>query len=124
MLLERILGEVLNLRISNLFPCTLGKMPETQLTREASWDFAFFFSEVQSKSIFEKDRRDLLAIPEAIASYFYEAVNKVYPKVSQFLLDTVQSPSVVAARYGKLLCTNTPIAMREKGEGGVGGRID
>ncbi|NXY57691.1 APOV1 protein, partial [Callaeas wilsoni] len=54
--------------------------------------------EVQSKSIFEKDRRDLLAIPEAIASYFYEAVNKVSPKVSQFLLDTVQSPSVIAAR--------------------------
>ncbi|NXA72532.1 APOV1 protein, partial [Thryothorus ludovicianus] len=54
--------------------------------------------EVQSKSIFEKDRHDLLAIPEAIASYFYEAVNKVYPKVSQFLLDTVQSPTVTAAR--------------------------
>ncbi|KAM4790308.1 apovitellenin-1-like [Cyanocitta cristata] len=54
--------------------------------------------EVQSKSIFEKDRRDLLAIPETIASYFYEAVNKVSPKISQFLLDTVQSPSVVAAR--------------------------
>ncbi|NXE91007.1 APOV1 protein, partial [Menura novaehollandiae] len=54
--------------------------------------------EVQSKSIFEKDRRDLLAIPEVIASYFYEAVNKVSPKVGQFLLDTVQSPSVVAAR--------------------------
>ncbi|NWV31436.1 APOV1 protein, partial [Grantiella picta] len=54
--------------------------------------------EVQSKSIFEKDRRDLLAIPEAIASYVSEAVNKVSPKVSQFLLDTVQSPTVVAAR--------------------------
>uniref|UniRef100_A0A803W8F2 Apovitellenin-1 n=1 Tax=Ficedula albicollis TaxID=59894 RepID=A0A803W8F2_FICAL len=58
--------------------------------------------EVQSKSIFEKDRRDLLAIPEAIASYCYEAFNKVSPKVSQFLLDTVQSPTVTAARYGKL----------------------
>uniref|UniRef100_A0A8C3TWM8 Apovitellenin-1 n=1 Tax=Catharus ustulatus TaxID=91951 RepID=A0A8C3TWM8_CATUS len=55
--------------------------------------------EVQSKSIFEKDRRELLAIPEAIASYFYEAFNKVSPKVSQFLLDTVQSPTVIAARY-------------------------
>ncbi|XP_018764633.1 apovitellenin-1-like isoform X1 [Serinus canaria] len=54
--------------------------------------------EVQSKSIFEKDRRELLAIPETIASYFYEAVNKVSPKVSQFLLDTVQSPTVIAAR--------------------------
>ncbi|NWI37536.1 APOV1 protein, partial [Picathartes gymnocephalus] len=54
--------------------------------------------EVQSKSIFEKDRRELLAIPEAIVSYIYEAVNKVSPKISQFLLDTVQSPTVVAAR--------------------------
>ncbi|NXL15298.1 APOV1 protein, partial [Setophaga kirtlandii] len=54
--------------------------------------------EAQSKSIFEKDRRELLAIPETIASYFYEAVNKVSPKVSQFLLDTVQSPTVIAAR--------------------------
>ncbi|NXT60789.1 APOV1 protein, partial [Chaetops frenatus] len=55
--------------------------------------------EVQSKSLFEKEtRRDLLAIPEAIASYIYEAVNKVSTKVSQFFLDTVQSPTVVAAR--------------------------
>ncbi|XP_057220105.1 apovitellenin-1-like [Malurus melanocephalus] len=54
--------------------------------------------EVQSKSLFEKDRRDLLAIPETIASYIYETVNKVSPKVGQFLLDTVQSPSVTAAR--------------------------
>ncbi|NWI79945.1 APOV1 protein, partial [Dryoscopus gambensis] len=56
------------------------------------------FPEVQSKSLFEKDRRDLLAIPEAIVSYCYETVSKVSSKVSQFLLDTVQSPSVVAAR--------------------------
>ncbi|NXI07038.1 APOV1 protein, partial [Irena cyanogastra] len=54
--------------------------------------------EVQSKSIYDKHPRDLLAIPEAIASYFYEAVNKVSPKVSQFFLDTVQSPTVIAAR--------------------------
>uniref|UniRef100_A0A8C5TCV4 Apovitellenin-1 n=1 Tax=Malurus cyaneus samueli TaxID=2593467 RepID=A0A8C5TCV4_9PASS len=73
--------------------------------------------EVQSKSLFEKDRRDLLAIPETIASYIYETVNKVSPKVSQFLLDTVQSPSVIAARYGKLLCTNTqPCGIREREE--------
>ncbi|KAI1242271.1 hypothetical protein IHE44_0005790 [Lamprotornis superbus] len=54
--------------------------------------------EVQSKSMFEKDHRDLLAIPETIASYFYEAVNKVPPKISQFFLDTIQSPTVIAAR--------------------------
>ncbi|XP_063275973.1 apovitellenin-1-like [Prinia subflava] len=56
------------------------------------------FPEVQSKSLFDKDRRDWLAIPEKITSYFYEAVNKVYPKVSQFFWDTVQSPTVTAAR--------------------------
>lgn len=64
-------------------------------------EFFLFFSEVQSKSLFEKDRRDWLAIPEAIVSYFYEAVNKVSPKVSQFVSDTVQSPTFIAARYGK-----------------------
>ncbi|NXI22773.1 APOV1 protein, partial [Sterrhoptilus dennistouni] len=54
--------------------------------------------EVQSKSFFDRERRDLLAIPEAIVSYVQEAVNKVYPKISQFYLDTVQSPTVIAAR--------------------------
>ncbi|NXU05279.1 APOV1 protein, partial [Buphagus erythrorhynchus] len=54
--------------------------------------------EVQSKSLFDKDCRDLLAIPETIASYFYETVNKVSLKVSQFYLDTIQSPTVIAAR--------------------------
>ncbi|NWQ99785.1 APOV1 protein, partial [Paradoxornis webbianus] len=53
--------------------------------------------EVQSKSLFDKGR-DWLAIPETIASYVNEAVNKVSPKVSQFFLDTVQSPTVIAAR--------------------------
>uniref|UniRef100_A0A8C3QHF0 Apovitellenin-1 n=1 Tax=Cyanoderma ruficeps TaxID=181631 RepID=A0A8C3QHF0_9PASS len=61
--------------------------------------------EVQSNALLQKDRREWLAIPEAIASYFYEAVNKVSTKVSQFYLDTVQSPTVIAARYGKLLST-------------------
>ncbi|NWU36543.1 APOV1 protein, partial [Hylia prasina] len=54
--------------------------------------------EVQSKAIFERNYCDWLAIPEAVVSYFYEAVNKVSPKVSQFWLDTVQSPTVTAAR--------------------------
>ncbi|NXY32303.1 APOV1 protein, partial [Pomatorhinus ruficollis] len=54
--------------------------------------------EVQSNALLQKDRREWLATPEAIVSYFYEAVNKVYPKVSQFFLDTVQSPTVIAAR--------------------------
>lgn len=118
---EQILGEVLNFRISNLFRCTWVKIPMGFL---ASWGFAFFFSEVQSKSLPDGERREWLAIPETIVSYVSEAVNKVTPKVSQFVLDAVQSPTVTAARYGKLLCTNTPMGKSEKGEGGVGERID
>ncbi|NXX37079.1 APOV1 protein, partial [Nicator chloris] len=53
--------------------------------------------EVQSKSIIE-NRCDFLAVPETIAFYFYEAVDKVPPKVRQFFLDTIQSPTVTAAR--------------------------
>lgn len=101
-------------------PLHLGEDTRDTSDMRSLMGFCLFFSEVQSKSIFEKDRRELLAIPEAIASYFYEAFNKVSPKISQFLLDTVQSPTVIAARYGKLLCTNTPISMCEKEEGGVG----
>ncbi|NXP26117.1 APOV1 protein, partial [Scytalopus superciliaris] len=54
--------------------------------------------EVHSKSIFEKDRRDWLIIPDAVASYVYEAVSKVSPKAGQFLADAVQTPAVVATR--------------------------
>ncbi|NXM61742.1 APOV1 protein, partial [Illadopsis cleaveri] len=54
--------------------------------------------EVQSKSLEQDVRGDLLAIPQAIASYLSETVNKVSLKVRQFYLDTVQSPTVTAAR--------------------------
>ncbi|KFV43063.1 Apovitellenin-1 [Tyto alba] len=54
--------------------------------------------EVHSKSIFEKDRRDWLVVPDAIAAYIYETVNKVSPKVGQFLVDAAQTPAVVATR--------------------------
>ncbi|NWS76281.1 APOV1 protein, partial [Crotophaga sulcirostris] len=54
--------------------------------------------EVQSKSVFEKDRRDWLVIPDAIASYIYDAVNKMSPKVAQFLVDVAQTPAVVGTR--------------------------
>ncbi|NXP56743.1 APOV1 protein, partial [Heliornis fulica] len=54
--------------------------------------------EVQSKSIFEKDRRDWLVIPDAIAAYIYESVNKISPKVGQFLADAAQTPAVVVTR--------------------------
>ena len=91
------------------------------MTGEASWFFASSFSEVHSKSIFEKDRRDWLVIPDAIAAYIYETVNKMSPKVGQFLVDAAQTPVVVVTRYGKILCMNV---MDEKGEGGVGERTD
>ncbi|NXA12423.1 APOV1 protein, partial [Sapayoa aenigma] len=54
--------------------------------------------EVHSKSIFEKDRRDWLVIPDAFASYIYEAVNKVSPKAGQFLVDAAQIPVIVSTR--------------------------
>ncbi|KFM01984.1 Apovitellenin-1 [Aptenodytes forsteri] len=54
--------------------------------------------EVHSKSIFEKDRRDWLVIPDAIAAYVYETVNKMSPKVGQFLVDAAQIPVVVVTR--------------------------
>ncbi|KFP07672.1 apovitellenin-1 [Calypte anna] len=56
------------------------------------------FPEVHSKSVFEKDRRDWLVIPDAIAFYIYEAVNKMSPKVGQFLADAAQTPVVVGSR--------------------------
>ncbi|GAB0177666.1 immunoglobulin-like domain-containing receptor 1 [Grus japonensis] len=55
-------------------------------------------SEVHSKSIFERDRRDWLVIPDAIAAYIYETVNKMSPKVGQFLVDAAQTPVVVVTR--------------------------
>ncbi|NXN98062.1 APOV1 protein, partial [Rhinopomastus cyanomelas] len=54
--------------------------------------------EVQSKSVFERDRRDWLVIPDKIAAYIYEAVNKVSPKAGQFLVDASQTQVVVVTR--------------------------
>ncbi|XP_069723954.1 apovitellenin-1 [Phaenicophaeus curvirostris] len=54
--------------------------------------------EVQSKYVSEKDRRDWLVVPDAIAAYIYEAVNKVSPKVGQYLADAAQTPVVVGTR--------------------------
>ncbi|KFP78122.1 PREDICTED: apovitellenin-1-like [Apaloderma vittatum] len=54
--------------------------------------------EVQSRSVFERDRRDWLVIPDKVASYIYETVNKVSPKVGQFLADAAQTPAIVASR--------------------------
>ncbi|NXX97189.1 APOV1 protein, partial [Centropus bengalensis] len=54
--------------------------------------------EVHSKSVFERERRDWLVVPDAIASYVYEAVNKVSPRVGQFLADVAQTSVVVGTR--------------------------
>lgn len=113
MLLEQILGEALNLRTSSGVPLRPGEDSTDQVPGEASWFVASSFSEVHSKSIFEKDRRDWLVIPDAIAAYIYESVNKISPKVGQFLMDAAQAPVVTSTRYGKILCGNTAIAMAE-----------
>ncbi|KFZ50907.1 Apovitellenin-1 [Antrostomus carolinensis] len=54
--------------------------------------------EVHSKSVFERDRRDWLVFPDAAAIYIYETVNKLSPKVGQFLLDASQTQVVVVTR--------------------------
>ncbi|NXJ81957.1 APOV1 protein, partial [Trogon melanurus] len=54
--------------------------------------------EVQSKSVFEGDRRDWLVIPDKFASYIYETMSKVSPKAAQFLADAAQTPAIVASR--------------------------
>ncbi|XP_031408190.1 apovitellenin-1 [Meleagris gallopavo] len=54
--------------------------------------------EVHSKSIFERDRRDWLVIPDAVAAYIYEAVNKMSPRAGQFLVDISQTTVVSGTR--------------------------
>ncbi|NXX74325.1 APOV1 protein, partial [Urocolius indicus] len=54
--------------------------------------------EVHSKFTFEKERRDWLVIPDAIATYIYESVSKVAPKVGQVLADAAHTPPVVVTR--------------------------
>ncbi|NXI38988.1 APOV1 protein, partial [Galbula dea] len=54
--------------------------------------------EVHSKSVFEKDRRDWLVYPDAVAAYIYEVVNDIYPKAAQFLADVAQIQVIVTTR--------------------------
>ncbi|NXC16365.1 APOV1 protein, partial [Corythaeola cristata] len=54
--------------------------------------------EVHSRSFIDKERRDWFAIPDAIAAYIYETVNKISPKVGQLLVDASQIPAVVVTR--------------------------
>ncbi|XP_074803416.1 apovitellenin-1-like [Natator depressus] len=56
-------------------------------------------SEVGAKAISKRHvRRDWLIIPDSIAFYVYESVNKVSPKAGQFLAEAVQTPVIVAYR--------------------------
>lgn len=65
-----------------------------------------------------------MVIPDAIAAYIYESVNKISPKAGQFLMDAVQTPVVTSTRYGKILCANTAIAMGEnRGRSGRKNRL-
>jgi len=86
--------------------------------------FASSLSEVHSKSIIDRERRDWLVIPDAAAAYIYEAVNKVSPRAGQFLLDVSQTTVVSGIRYGKHFCASVAIAIGGKGEGEVGKRTD
>ncbi|XP_044857473.1 apovitellenin-1-like isoform X2 [Mauremys mutica] len=43
-------------------------------------------------------RRDWLIIPDSIAFYMYESVNKVSPKAGQFLAEAVQTPVILEIR--------------------------
>ncbi|OXB83345.1 UNVERIFIED_CONTAM: hypothetical protein H355_001782, partial [Colinus virginianus] len=54
--------------------------------------------EVHSKSIFERDRRDWMVIPDAVGGYIYEVVNKVSPRAGQFLMDVSQTTVVAGTR--------------------------
>ncbi|XP_019383213.1 PREDICTED: apovitellenin-1-like [Gavialis gangeticus] len=57
------------------------------------------FSEVSAKTIEKRHiRRDWLVIPDTIAYYIYESVNKLSPTVGQFLADVVQMPVIAEPR--------------------------
>uniref|UniRef100_A0A8C0G672 Apovitellenin-1 n=1 Tax=Chelonoidis abingdonii TaxID=106734 RepID=A0A8C0G672_CHEAB len=43
-------------------------------------------------------RRDWLIIPDSIAFYMYESVNKVSPKAGQFLAEAVQTAVILEIR--------------------------
>ncbi|TFK04821.1 tetraspan membrane protein of hair cell stereocilia [Platysternon megacephalum] len=60
-------------------------------------------SEVGAKAISKRHvRRDWLIIPDSIAFYMYESVNKVSPKAGQFLAEAVQTPVILEIRYEKV----------------------
>nr|XP_048673777.1 apovitellenin-1-like [Caretta caretta] len=53
-------------------------------------------SEVGAKAISKRHvRRDWLIIPDSMAFYVYESVNKVSPKAGQFLAEAVQTPVIL-----------------------------
>lgn len=62
--------------------------------------FPFSSPEVSTKTIEKRHvRRDWLVIPDTIAYYIYESVNKVSPTVGQFLVDAVRMPVIAEIRF-------------------------
>uniref|UniRef100_K7F2X1 Apovitellenin-1 n=1 Tax=Pelodiscus sinensis TaxID=13735 RepID=K7F2X1_PELSI len=56
-------------------------------------------SEVGAKAITKRHvRRDWLIIPDSIAFYVFQYVNKVSPKVGQFLAEAFQMPVILETR--------------------------
>ncbi|XP_061484307.1 apovitellenin-1-like [Rhineura floridana] len=56
-------------------------------------------TDVGAKAISKRHiRRDWLVIPDAIAYYVYESVNKVFPKAAEVLAEAVQTPMILETR--------------------------
>ncbi|XP_053161886.1 apovitellenin-1-like isoform X2 [Hemicordylus capensis] len=56
-------------------------------------------TEVGAKAISKRHvRRDWLIIPDTIAFYIYQSVNKVSPKAAEFLAEAVQTPAILETR--------------------------
>ncbi|NXJ06368.1 APOV1 protein, partial [Odontophorus gujanensis] len=54
--------------------------------------------EVHSKSILETERRDWLVIPDAVAAYIYDIMNRMSPRAGQFLVNVSQTTVFTVTR--------------------------
>ncbi|XP_062830837.1 apovitellenin-1 isoform X2 [Anolis carolinensis] len=74
-------------------------IPSKALTVGLLLLFGSTLSEVNGKAISKRHvRRDWLIIPDAIAFYVYESVNKVSPKTAEYLAQAVQIPFILETR--------------------------
>nr|XP_060626747.1 apovitellenin-1-like isoform X1 [Anolis sagrei ordinatus] len=68
-------------------------------------------SEVNGKAISKRHvRRDWLIIPDTIAFYVYESVNKVSPKTAEYLAQAVQIPFILEARLNRPSSSEAQVA--------------